>query len=66
MVLVSPNVSQTCGRVRFQSLDVYVNIFFPHTARLWNSFPMEHFPLIYDLNGFKYRINSHLLTVDSF
>ena len=37
--------------------------FFPHTARLWNSLPIECFPLTYDLNGFKSRINRHLLTV---
>ena len=46
--------------------DVYVNSFFPHTARLWNSLPIECFPLTYDLNGFKCRINRHLLTVGSF
>ena len=32
--------------------DVYVNSFFPHTARLWNSLPIECFPLAYNLNGF--------------
>ena len=32
----------------------------------WNSVPIEWFPLIYDLNGFKSRINRHLLTVGSF
>ena len=37
--------------------DVYVNSFFPHTARLWNSLPIERFPLTYDLGGFKSRIN---------
>ena len=46
--------------------DVYVNSFFPRTARLWNSLPMECFPLTYNLNGFKSRINRHLLTVGSF
>ena len=25
--------------------DVYVNSFFPHTAKLWNSLPIECFPL---------------------
>ena len=45
--------------------DVYVNSFFPHTARLWNSLPIECFPLTYNLNGFKSRINRHLLTVGS-
>ena len=29
--------------------DVYVNSFFPRTARLWNSLPIECFPLSYDL-----------------
>ena len=46
--------------------DVYVNSIFSRTARLWNSLPVECFPLTYDLNGFKSRINRHLLTVDSF
>ena len=31
--------------------DVYVNSFFPRSARLWNSLPTECFPLTYDLNG---------------
>ena len=39
--------------------DVYVNSFFPRTARLWNSLPIECFPLTYDLSGFKFRINRH-------
>ena len=46
--------------------DVYVNSFFPRTARLWNSLPIEYFTLAYDLSGFKSRINRHLLTVGSF
>ena len=46
--------------------DVYINSFFPHTARLWNSLPIECFTLTYDLNSFDSRINRHLLTVGSF
>ena len=46
--------------------DVYVDSFFPRTAELWNSLPIECFPLTYDLSGFKSRINRHLLTVGSF
>ena len=46
--------------------DVYVNSFFPLTARLWISLPIECFPLTYDLNGFKSRTNRHLLIVGSF
>ena len=46
--------------------DVYVNSFFPRTAKLWNSLPIECFPLTYDLSGFKFRIKRHLLTVGSF
>ena len=46
--------------------DVYVNSFFPRTAKLWNSLPIECFPLTYDLCGFKFRIKRHLLTVGSF
>ena len=41
--------------------DVYVNSFFPCTARLWNSLPIECFLLTYNLNGFKSRISRHLL-----
>ena len=44
----------------------YVNSFFPRTARPWNSLPIECFPLTYDLNGFKSRINRYILTVGSF
>ena len=39
--------------------DVYVNSFFPRTAKLWNSLPIECFSLTYDLSGFKSRINRH-------
>ena len=46
--------------------DVYVNNFFPRTARPWNFLPIDCFPLTYDLSGFKSRINRHLLTIDSF
>ena len=46
--------------------DVYVKSFFPRTARLWNSLPIECFPLTYDLSGYKSRINRYLLTVGSF
>ena len=46
--------------------DVYVNSFFPSTAKLWNSLPMECFSLNDDLSGFKSTINRHLLTVGSF
>ena len=41
------------------------NSFFPRTARLWNSPPIEYFPLTYDLNGFEFRIKRHLLSVGS-
>ena len=46
--------------------DVYVSSFFPHTARLWSSLPIECFLLTYDLNGFKSRINRYHLTVGPF
>ena len=46
--------------------DVYVNSSFPRTARLWKSLPIECLALIYDLSGFKSRINRYLLTVGSF
>ena len=46
--------------------NVYVKSFLPRTARLWNSLPIEYFPLTYDLNCFKSRVNRHLLIVGSF
>ena len=46
--------------------DACVNSFFPHRAKLWNSLPIKCFPVTFDLNGFKARINRHLLTVHSF
>ena len=46
--------------------DVYAASFFPCTAWLWNSLPMECFSLTYDWNGFKSRINRYILTVGSF
>ena len=40
--------------------DVYVNSFFPGTIGLWNSLPVECFPLTYDLNDFKSKIGRYL------
>ena len=40
---------------------VYVKSFFPCIARLWNSLPIECFPLSYDPNGLKFGINRQLL-----
>ena len=40
--------------------DVYINSFFPRTARLWNSLPIECFPLTYNLSGFKGELHSYL------
>ena len=37
--------------------DVYVNSFFPRKTRLWNSLPIECFPMTYGLSGLKSRIN---------
>ena len=45
---------------------VYIKSFFFRRARLWNFLPIECFPLTFDLNGFKSRINRHYLTVGSF
>ena len=38
--------------------DVYVNSFFPRAARFWNrnSLAIECFPLIHNLNFFKYKL----------
>ena len=46
--------------------DIYVNSFFLRTTRLWNSSPIECFPLTYDLNSFNSRVIRQLLTVGSF
>ena len=46
--------------------DDYVNSFFPGTGGLWNSLPIEFFPLTYYLNGFNSRISRHLLILGSF
>ena len=46
--------------------DVYVKSFFPRTARLLNSLPIECFLLTYNLNDFESRINKHLLNEGSF
>ena len=46
--------------------DVYVNSFSLCTARFWNSTSIECFPLTYDLNSFKSKINRHLLIAVSF
>ena len=43
--------------------DVYINSFFPCSARLWNFLSIERFSLTYNLKGFNFRINRHLLTV---
>ena len=43
--------------------DVYVNSFFPCTGRVWNSLPIEFFPLTYDFRGFKSKVNRHNLFV---
>ena len=45
--------------------DVYVNSFFPHTDRIWNSLLTECFPLTYNLNGFKSKINQHISSLGS-
>ena len=40
--------------------DVHINNFFPYSARLWNSLPIEFLSLTYGVSGFKSRINRHL------
>ena len=47
--------------------DIYANSFFPRTARLLTSLPIECFPLTYDhLSSFKSRTNRHILMVGFF
>ena len=45
--------------------DFYIH-FFPCPARRCNSLPIECYPLAYDLNVHKFRINRDLFTVSSF
>ena len=40
--------------------------FFSCTAQLWNSMVTECYPLTYDLNGFKSRVNRYLLSLGFF
>ena len=47
MIFLSPFLDVT------RVLQGCYNSFFPRTARLWNSLPIECFPLTYDLSGFK-------------
>ena len=44
----------------------YVSRFFPCTTELCDSLPVDCFPLIFDLNGFKFRVYRHLLPLGSF
>ena len=44
--------------------DVFANSFFTRTAKLWIPLPAEGFPLNYDSNSFKGRINRHFLYLD--
>ena len=52
--------------------DFYANSFFPCTAarlqldRLWNCLPVECFPLTFDLNGLKSRVDRQFLSLTSF
>ena len=65
-LLVSDKLHDFSVTIPKYDKDVYVNSFFPRTARLWNPLPIECFPATYDLSGFKSRINRHLLTVGCF
>ena len=46
--------------------DVYLNSPFRRTPRLWNSLLAECFPLTYNLNGFKSRVNRHIFFLGFF
>ena len=69
MIFLSPFLYVTRISRYIYITDIYTyiyryiyNSFFPCTAKLWNSLPIEYFPLTYDLSGFNSRINRHLLT----
>ena len=64
--LVLPDRSVNTGAIDVKidwSLLEEKSSFFPRTTRLWNSLPIECFPLTYNLNGFKSSINRDLLTL---
>ena len=60
MISLSPSLDVT--RMSMSAVSFFAQL----TARLWNSVPIKCFPLTYNVNGFKSRINRHLLTVGSF
>ena len=45
--------------------DVYVNRFFPLTAKLCSSLPVERFALTCDLNGCRSKIKRYVISVGS-
>ena len=45
--------------------DAYVDSFFPCTARIWSSLPIEFFPLTYNLISFKYTIIHKIFETNS-
>ena len=63
LVGLALNVLKGCMIFLSPFLDVVkmsnVNCFFHRTARHWNSLPAEFFPLTFDLNDFKPRVNRH-------
>ena len=64
--LVSPPYSRgRSTRYSDRMGDFSVTSHFPRTTKLRNSVPLKCFPLAYDLNCFKSRINRDLLPVGS-
>ena len=57
LLCTSVNLSYSHGISRCYKGGVYVNSFFHCTARRLNSLSIECFPLTYDLNDFKSRVN---------
>ena len=64
--LYSDRLHEYSVTIRWCYKDIYANSFFPCTARLWNFWSIECFPLTYDLNSSNSRIKRHLLTAGSF
>ena len=62
----SDGLHDFCVTIPRRYQDAYVSSFFPWMARVWNYLTKECFPMTYDLNGFKSRINRHLSYVGSF
>ena len=65
---VGPSLAASLEPLAYRRNVASLSLFYRYyicRARPWNSLPMQCFTLSYNLNGFKCRINRHLVTVGS-